>query len=240
MSYEATIAQIAAHAAPEERALFIRRTYMHLAGAILGFVALEYYFLTSTQLAQGMLKFMVAGRYNWLLILGGFMLLGWMARGFAHSVDSPALQYFGLAAYVVAEAVIFLPLLAVAALVTGSWEVVQTAGWLTLLLFGGLTFSVFTTRRDFSFLGSFLTIGGFVALGLIVCGSMFGFNLGLAFSGGMVILAAGAILYDTSNVLHHFPTDRHVAASLELFASVALLFWYVLRILMIISSGGRR
>jgi FtsH-binding integral membrane protein len=44
--------------------------------------------------------------------------------------------------------------------------------------------------------------------------------------------AGAAILYDTSNVLLRFPEDRYVAAALELFASVALMFWYVLRLFM--------
>ena len=48
----------------------------------------------------------------------------------------------------------------------------------------------------------------------------------------MVGLAGGAILYDTSNVLHHYPQDRYVGASLALFASVALMLWYVLRLFM--------
>ncbi|MEM6329409.1 MAG: permease, partial [Planctomycetota bacterium] len=38
--------------------------------------------------------------------------------------------------------------------------------------------------------------------------------------------------YDTSNVMHHYQPGQHVAASLSLFASVALLFWYVVRLLM--------
>ncbi len=59
---------------------------------------------------------------------------------------------------------------------------------------------------------------------------LFGFNLGTWFSVAMVGLAGGAILYDTSNILRHFPEDRYVGAALELFASVALMFWYVLRI----------
>jgi FtsH-binding integral membrane protein len=46
----------------------------------------------------------------------------------------------------------------------------------------------------------------------------------------MIALAGGAILHDTSKVLHHYPEDKYVAASLELFASVALMFWYVLRL----------
>jgi len=66
----------------------------------------------------------------------------------------------------------------------------------------------------------------------IVGGVLFGFHLGTWFSVAMVGFAGAAILYDTSNVLHHYPEDRYVAASLELFASVALMFWYVLRLFM--------
>ena len=76
-----------------------------------------------------------------------------------------------------------------------------------------------------------LLFWGFLcAIGLIVCGTFMGFQLGLWFSVAMVALAGGAILYDTSNVIHHYPPDRYVGAALQLFASVALLFWYVLRI----------
>jgi FtsH-binding integral membrane protein len=65
-----------------------------------------------------------------------------------------------------------------------------------------------------------------------VAGTIFGFALGTYFSVAMVGIAGAAILYDTSNVLHHYPEDRYVAASLELFASVALMLWYILRIFM--------
>jgi len=48
----------------------------------------------------------------------------------------------------------------------------------------------------------------------------------------MVVLAMAIILYNTSNVMQRYNTNQHVAASLSLFASVALLFWYVLQIFM--------
>jgi uncharacterized protein len=94
---------------------------------------------------------------------------------------------------------------------------------------------VFITKKDFSFLGGILTIGGFIALGLIVCSAIFGFTLGLIFSVVMVAFAAAAILYDTSKIMHNYATHQYVAASLELFASVALLFWYVLQVVMSLS-----
>jgi FtsH-binding integral membrane protein len=100
----------------------------------------------------------------------------------------------------------------------------------TVLGFLGLTAVAFVTRKDFSFLGGLLRWGFVVALGLIVAGVLFGFHLGTWFSVAMVAFAGGAVLYDTSNVLHHFEEDRYVAGALELFASMALMFWYILRL----------
>lgn len=68
---------------------------------------------------------------------------------------------------------------------------------------------------------------------LAIVGSLaFGFTLGTFFSVAMVAVAGASILYDTSNVLLRYPEDRYVGASLQLFASVALMFWYILRIFM--------
>ncbi len=217
---------------PSERAAFIRRTYAHLAGAVLAFVGLETYMINSP--IAGMLLNVMAMRFGWLMILGGFMILGRLASGLAASAASSSVQYAGLSLYVIAESVIFAPILYLAAYYS-SPEVLPTAGILTLLLFGGLTLVVFTTRKDFSFLRGILSIGFMLALGLIVCAVLFGFNLGLVFSFAMVLLASGAILYDTSKILHHYRPDQHVAASLQLFAAVALLFWYILQIVMRLS-----
>lgn len=225
-----TVGLPAAQAQADVRAAFIRRTYLHLAGAVGAFVIVEVLLLRSA-LPGLMLRFIQGNAYGWLMILGAFILTGWMARSLAASVASVQMQYLGLALYVLAEAVIFVPILYLAAFYS-SPEVLPTAALLTALLFAGLTAVAFTTRTDFSFLQGILTIGGFVALGAIAGGVIFGFGLGLFFSVAMVGLASAAILYDTSKILLHYSTDQHVAASLELFASVALLFWYILRIVM--------
>ena len=128
----------------------------------------------------------------------------------------------------VAQAIIFVPLLAMAEMYAPG--AIPSAGLVTMLGFAGLTAIAFTTRKDFSFLGGLLRWAGIVALVAIVAGVVFGFEMGTWFSVAMVGLAGAAILYDTSNVIHHYPEDRYVAASLQLFASVALMFWYVLRI----------
>ena len=163
---------------------------------------------------------------SWLLALGAFIVVGWIASRMAHSATSLGAQYAALGAYVVAEAIIFVPLLYIANVLCAG--AIQSAASVTLLGFAGLTAVAFVSRKDFSFLGSILKWAGFAALGLIIAGVVFGFNLGTYFTVGMIAFAGAAILYDTSNILHHYPEDRYVGASLELFASVALLFWYLL------------
>jgi FtsH-binding integral membrane protein len=223
-----------AEAEADVRAAFIRRTYAHLAGAVALFVALEAVLLRSP-LAELMMRAIAGNRYGWLMILGGFMLASWLARSLAANMRSTPAQYAGLAFYVFAQAVLFIPLLYIAVNFS-SPDVLPTAALLTGILFLALTGVVFITRTDFSFLRTALMVGGLVALGAIVAGAIFGFTLGLWFSVAMVAFAAGAILYDTSNILHHYGVDQHVPAALELFASVALLFWYILQLTMRLSS----
>jgi FtsH-binding integral membrane protein len=232
--YNPTYSDTVFYAAASERAAFIRRTYAHLALAVLAFIVVEA-FLLQLPIAGAIAGAMTSG-YSWLIVLAAFMGVSWLAERWANSDASPQKQYLGLGLFVVAEAVIFLPLLYVAANFS-SPDVIPMAAVITGFLFAGLTAIVFITRKDFSWMRSVLMIGGFVALGVIVASMIFGFSLGIIFSAIMVLFASGAILYDTSQVLHHYRTDQHVAASLSLFASVALLFWYVLRIVMSLSSN---
>lgn len=217
----------------DARLAFIRRTYGTLAGAILVFVLLEA-LLFQTGFPEAMMGLLGTSRYSWLIVLLAFMGVSHFADKWARSSTSLNTQYAGLGLYVVAEAVIFVPLLFMAQYLCGG-QVILSAGVITLLLFSGLTYTVVTTKKDFSFLGGFLKISFFVVLGVIVASILFGFNLGLIFSAAMVILASASILYNTSNILRVYNTDQYVAAALSLFASVALLFWYVLRILMGVS-----
>ena len=211
----------------DARTAFLRRTYTHLLLAVAGFVAFEVFLFNAglaLPIARGMLS------VPWLLILGAFMLAGWLARSVAASAAAPALQYAALGGYVVAQGLIFVPVLAIAHLRMPG--VLPAAALTTVVAFTALTAVVFVTRKDFSFMRGILTWGGIVALVLVVAAALFGFELGVFFSVAMVAFAGAAILYDTSNVLHHYSADRHVGAALELFASVALLFWYILRLFM--------
>lgn len=211
----------------DARADFITRTYNHLMGAIVAFVGLEC-LLFGTGVAAPIAETLLSG--SWLLVLGAFMIVGYLANSVAARSDSMPAQYGALAAYVVFEALIFVPMLYLAE--TTAPGVIQSAAIVTLLGFAGLTAVVFTTRKDFSFLGGLVRYGFILAIVAIVGGVLFGFELGTWFSVAMIGLAGAAILHETSEVLHHYPEDRHVGAALSLFASVAVLFWYVLRLFM--------
>ena len=211
----------------DTRSSFIWRTYGHVAAAILLFAGIETYLFETgiaLPLAQSMLGL------NWLLILGGFMVVGWLATHVAHTVQSKPLQYVALVGFVVAEAIIFLPLLAMA--MAAQPGIIESAVGVTLLGTAGLTAVAFITRKDFSFLRGILVWGGILAIIGIVASVLFGFEMGTWFSVAMIGFAGAAVLYDTSNILHHYPEDRYVGAALQLFASVALMFWYVLRLFM--------
>src|SRR5437868_13264333 len=228
--FTTTFGNSVATAAPIERAAFIRKTYLLLAAAILAFIGVEVFFFTSgiaNLIASVVFR---GGGIGWLAILGMFMLISYLANRWAVSETSRAVQYVGLGIFIIAEALIFVPLLYIAANVSGDGSVILKAGIVSLGLFAGLTFTVLVTRSDFSWLAPILAIGGFAALGFIVASALFGFSLGNVFAFAMVAFAGTSILYQTSNVLHRFNTKQHVAAALTLFASVALLFWYILRI----------
>jgi FtsH-binding integral membrane protein len=220
--------EIVSQASVSERTDFYKRTYLHVAIAVLAFMVVESFLLKF--IPGEMIGMMLGGSYVWLFIIGLFWLGSFIANKFAFSLSRSA-QYFGLGLYVLLEAIIFLPMLYIASAYSGG-EVILQAAIITLSMFGGLTALVFMSGYDFSFMRTGITIGGFIALGLIVAGAIFGFNLGLWFSVGMVVLASASILYQTSQIKDTYTTDQYVGAALQIFASVMLLFWYILRILM--------
>lgn len=212
----------------DARAAFLARTYGTLFGAIVAFVLVEIA-LFQTRLPESMVRFLSGGSWRWLLFLGAFVLLGSLASRLAIRARTQGAQLAALGAYVVIEALIFLPLLLVAqAYADGG--VIESAALVTLAGFTGLTAIVLVTRRDFSFLRGLVVYGGLLALVVIVVAALGGLSLGAWFSIAMVGLAGATILFQTSSVLHSYPEDRHVAAALALFAAVALLFWYVLQL----------
>ena len=221
--------ELVSYATNVEQATFYRKTYSHVAIALLAFIVVEAILINIVP--ESLIVSMVSSPFVWLFILGGFWLGSMLANKWTQAQDKST-QYRGLGIYVLLEAIIFLPMIYIAIDLSDGLAIISQAGIITLSLFAGLTAVVFLTRVDFSFLRTILVVGGFLALGLIVAGALFRFDLGLWFSVAMVALAAGGILYETYNIKNVYSTDQYVAAALQLFSSVMLLFWYVLRILL--------
>lgn len=218
---------ILSKASDAERVTFYKKTYTHVAAGVLAFIVFEYLLLQSDMVIEFMLS-MLQG-YRWLIMLGGFMLVTYYAESTVLRTSNKNVQYMGYLLYIFAEALIFVPLIYIAVAYTDSFMVLNQAAIVTLSLFTGLSAIVFVTKKDFSFLRAGLTVGFFLAIGLILAGTLFGFDLGLWFSAGMCVLAAGSILYQTSNLIHKFSVEDYIPAALGLFASLMLLFWYVLQ-----------
>lgn len=220
---------LVAHSTDVEKAEFYKKTYLHVAISLLAFIGVETVLLNVVP--AEIIGLMFAQKYTWLLVIGVFWLASFLAQKWSLS-QSKATQYMGLGFYILLEAIIFLPLIYIAVAQTGGGDVIFQAATLTIAMFAGISAVAFTSKRDFSFLRSIIVMGGFIALGLIVAGMIFGINLGLWFSVGMVLLASITILYQTSKLKDSYATDQYVGAALQLFSSIMLLFWYILRILM--------
>jgi FtsH-binding integral membrane protein len=221
--------QVVANASESERAGFIRRTYLHLGGAIAAFAVVET-LLIKSGIAQQFSTMLSGSKWSWLIVLGLFAVVSHFANSWAHSHISREKQYLGLGVFILAEAVIFMPLIFMAQRYAP--DILQNAVIVTAALVAGLTFTAFTSKVNFSFLGRALSIGGFIAFGVIIAAMVFDFSLGVWFSGAMILFAAASVLYSTSNIIHEYNPEQHVAAALSLFSSVGLLFWYILQFMM--------
>ena len=206
-----------------DEAEFLRKTYFNLLGAVIAFVALEILFFQSG-IALALAPVMLS---NWLIVIGGFMLLGWLSSYFTRSQSAPTMQYVEMGVTILLQGLIFIPLL-VYAVFYSDISLLSSAVTVTLVIFGVMTAIVAYSGKNFSFMGPFLGVIGIAALLAIVGSVIFSVSLGFYFSLAMVVFAAAVVLYQTSKVVHDYGPGQHIAAATGLFSSVALLFYYVL------------
>ena len=110
-------------------------------------------------------------------------------------------------------------------------QVVMTAMGATGVIFLALSGYALTTRKDFSFMGGFLMVGIIVAF-LAGLGAIF-FEmpaLSLTVSAMFVMLMAGLILYETSNIIHGGETN-YIMATVTLYVAIFNLFTSLLHLL---------
>jgi len=213
------------------RSEFLTRVYQHLLAAVVAFVAFEA-LLINLGIAREIYELISGSGGAWLIVLGGFMVVNWIATNAAHDILNPSRQYLGLFGMAAGEALIFAPFLHYFFEVQpNGGSTVVAAALITAVGFAGLTAVALVTRRDLSFLRPLLLWGGVSALVLIGAAILFGLSLGIWFSVAMIALAGGSILYTTQTIIRRYPEEAYVGASVQLFASVMLLFWYVLRLM---------
>lgn len=220
------------HSVADARSTFLVKTYLNLTGAVLAFAALTAVVFAVCGVAN-IAQFMQENMKLTSLILLALCLVGpTIGNHIVGANPSRPAQYGLLGFYVLLYTAIFLPILTYAMILTGDGSLIWKATGLTGSLFVALSAAVFLTRADFSFLRSLLVFTGFAAMILIVASFVFGFNLGVWFSVGMIFLACGFVLYDTSNLIYRYGAEDHVFAAISLFSSLMTLFYYILRILM--------
>jgi len=110
-------------------------------------------------------------------------------------------------------------------------QVVMTAMGGTGLIFMGLSGYALASRKDFSFMGGFLMVGILVAfIGGLAAVFLEIPTLSLAVSAMFVLLMAGLILYETSNIIHGGETN-YIMATVSLYVSIFNLFTSLLHLL---------
>lgn len=223
-----------ASASPADRASFYRRTYGLVAASCAAF-GLILAGLLSSPLADTLTAlFFGNGMFGWILVLAALWAVSMFANRLAFGGASQTTQLAGLGIYVVAEAVIFTPLLNVCIHMFGTGvalqDIVAPAALSTFLLAGGLTATVFMTKTDFSFLRAFVSVGFFVVLAAILVFALAGINPGTWFIIAMIGFMAAVILYYTWTVKEQFSPDQHVGAALVIFSGIATLFWYMIQL----------
>ena len=233
-----------------DRVVFLRKTYAHLGAALILFALVTAGMMNyATGLSLKLAFAGSSGLGSMLLVLLCFIGVSYLAQRLAASETSRALQYVGLALAVVLWSVLAQPIIWFtiakfgnpadvfaggtlhAALSAKAAAVLGEATVITLAIFIGLTVTVFVTKKDFTFLRGILSISMFALIGVVLAAMIFGFQLGVIYSGVVVLVMAGYILYETSLVMAYFRPTQYVAAAVMLFTTVIMLFIHILRIL---------
>jgi FtsH-binding integral membrane protein len=205
-------------ALPAERLDFIRKVYSLFFAALLVASGGVYVGFTNPATFIGA---------RWALFIGTIVLL--LVVGFSKTARrTKPWNYFLLFGVNFLVCLTIGPWVALVEAAGKGWVLAQ-AFVMAAGIFGGLTAYAWLSKKDFSFLGGFLTVG---ILGLLIAGLVYAFmpgahGLGFVIACVGVLIMAGFTLYDTSQIVHRYDTDEYVAGALDLFMDFYLLFWYI-------------
>jgi len=219
----------------DARVGFVRRTYAHLLAELVGVTLVVYLGLQSEAVTR--LAFSLMSR--WYIYVLAFFGVSLVTRKMLEGRRSLGIQYAAAGIWVCFLGLLLIPLAVIAWAQTGSYVVLGEAAVLTGSVFAGLTAYVFFTKKDFSVIRGALWALTWLAFGVGIVFAIFG---GMSASGSLVfsviwvVLLAGWVLYDTSNILHHRHVDQYVAASVDLLVDFVYMFIHIAWLLL----GSRR
>ena len=220
----------AAEASAMERATFLRKVYSLLLAGILGF-AITLWAAGSIEpvksWATGLYRLIYGSPFGIFLYFGIFIGGSMAVHAVAERKPLNLIAFFG---WVFLLGLLIAPIVLTAAAQDAG--LVSQASLITAFIFTGLTGFVFVTGKDFSFLRGILGLAMIGLIAVALAGLIFGFSLGLWFSLAIVLLFAGYILYDTSQILRRYPTTMAVSAAVVLFTDVVLMFKHILILMM--------
>ncbi|MEC9483154.1 MAG: Bax inhibitor-1/YccA family protein [Halomonas sp.] len=124
------------------------------------------------------------------------------------------------------------PILSLYLSIPNGAQLVMTALAMTGATFLGLSAVALVSRKDFSFLGNFLTAGAIVLILAMVVAMLFDIAaLALAVSAGFVLFSSAVILYQTSEIVHRAGETNYILATVTLYVSIYNLFLSLLSLL---------
>jgi modulator of FtsH protease len=171
---------------------------------------------------------------HWLLMLVVFIGMPFAINALRNSVWSLPLTFgfTGFMGYVLG------PILTLYLSLPNGSQIVAAAFGTTAVIFLGLSAYALTTRKDFSFMGGFLTVGLNVVLVAIIANIFLQIPaLSLTISAAAVILMSGLILFDTSRTIHGGETN-YVVMTVSLFANIYVLFIHLLNLFAALSGDN--
>jgi len=110
-------------------------------------------------------------------------------------------------------------------------EIIMQALGGTALIFFGLSAYALSTKKDFSYMGGFLSVGMLVVIVAMIANIFFAIPaLSLAISAAVVMIMSGFILFDTSRIINRGETN-YIRATVSLYLNIYNLFIHLLALI---------
>lgn len=221
----------AVYAPKKVRAAFFRQAYLGFALLLLLWIAVECW-LIQLPISRTLYHLWFDSNTGWMGVLAGFLILRFITRQVSNRGLHWSLQFLSLAACLILQSILFLPILLHGQHMTGS-PFLKEASILAGSLFLGIVATAISIRRDFNKYLALSQILLWLGAGLLACAFIWGFKEGWFILLSLTAIASFAVFHETLRILKYQDTDEVFGASLNLFASLSLLLWVSLRFVII-------